>query len=245
MTIYEMALYFIFYSILGWLIEVCYMTLELGEFQNRGFLNGPICPIYGFGVLLVMVALTPLQDNIIILFWGSLFLCTSLELLVGIGLQKIYHNKWWDYSHEKYNFHGYICLKISILWGISCVVMMKVIQPLVANLVDYIPAIVGNVIIIVSCSLIALDLVVSLCVVNNLNIRLKEIEEISRKLKISSNAIGTNISDEVLELKAKYDKLIEQKKYAQERVIKAFPTMKSQNYARALDTLKQKLKIKK
>lgn len=244
-SLYEMSLYFIIYSIIGWLIEVCYMTVELGEFQNRGFLNGPICPIYGFGVIIIIIALTPLIDNIFILFFGSVLLCTSLELLVGVGFEKIFHNIWWDYSHEKFNFHGYICLKISILWGLGCIVVLKAFHPLVAKLVNLIPILAGNIIIYVSFGLIAFDLIISLCIINNLNLRLKEIDDISNKLRMSSNAIGGNLSEEVLDLKAKYDKLIEVKKVAQERIIKAFPTMKSLQYSLSLEAIKQKLKIKK
>ena len=244
-TLYEMALYFLIYSIIGWIVEVCYMTLELGRFQNRGFLNSPLCPIYGFGVLLVIIILTPIQHSLTALFLGSAVLCTTLELMVGLLLQKLFHNIWWDYSHEKFNYRGYICLKISILWGLACVLMMRVVQPFFARIIHLMPTIVGEIIIVLSFSIIILDLILSLLVINKLNLRLKEIDEISKKLRLSSEAIGSNISGEVLELKAKYDKLIEQKRFAQERIIKAFPTMRSQYYTKALEALKQKINISK
>ena len=244
-TVYEIALYFIIYAVIGWLIEVSYMTVELGEFENRGFLNGPLCPIYGFGTVIIIITLTPLIDNLLFLFIGSIALCTSLELIVGFGLEKIFHNTWWDYSHEKFNFHGYICLKISLLWGMGCIIVLRVVHPLIVKLVNIIPLLLGQIIIYSVFAFIAFDLIISLCVVNKLNLRLKEIDEISKKLRIASDAIGGNLSDEVLELKAKYNKLIAQRKHAQERIIKAFPDMKSINYSRALEAIKQKVNIKK
>ena len=244
-TLYEMCLYFLLYSVVGWLVEVCYMTLEAGEFQNRGFLNGPMCPIYGFGVLLVIILLTPIQHRLSVLFLGSMLLCTVLELLVGIFMKKMFHNVWWDYSHERFNLHGYICLKISIAWGLACVLMMRVVQPLIEKLVGMMPVLLGEIIIYVSFAGILLDLVISLSVINKLNLRLKEIDEISKNLRIASEAIGSNLSAEVLDLKAKYDKLISQKRLTQERLIKAFPSMQSLNYSKALETLRQKIKIRK
>ncbi|MEG0615462.1 MAG: putative ABC transporter permease [Oscillospiraceae bacterium] len=240
-TVYEMLLYFVFYSVLGWLVEVCYMTVQEGEFQNRGFLNGPICPIYGFGVLLVIIALTPLKNNIIMLFICSFFLCTALELVVGIGLKKIFHNTWWDYSNEKFNFMGLICLKTSICWGGACVIMLKILQPFLANFVKIIPTLAVEIFLIITFFLIFLDAVVSFCTVNNLNKRLKQIDDISQKLRISSDAIGGNLSKEVLELKEKYNKLIAQKRFAQERLVKAFPMMKSDRYSHALEEIKKKI----
>lgn len=244
-TLYEMALYFLFYSLLGWFIEVCYMTVQLGEFQNRGFLNSPICPIYGFGVLMVMVLLTPIRENILMLFFCSALLCTGLELFVGILLEKLFHNIWWDYSHEKFNYKGYICLKISVLWGIACVLMMRGLHPLIEKAVDFLPLIAGKIVIYLSLAVLLLDLIVTLSVIAKLNLRLKEIDDLSDRLRYASEKIGSNLADEVLELKAKYDKLIEQKNFAQDRMIKAFPSMQSQRYQKALEMLKEKIKFRK
>lgn len=244
-NLFEVCMYFIIYSAIGWFVEVCYMTVELGEHQNRGFLNGPICPIYGFGVLLVIIALTPFIDRLFTLFFCSMLLCTALELVVGIGLNKIFHNVWWDYSNEKFNFHGYICLKNSLIWGIGCVLMMRVAQPLISKLVNIIPETAGMIFIMVSGTLIIFDFVISLCTVNKLNLRLKQIDEIAKKLRYSADTIGVNLSEEVLELKGKYDKLIDSKNVLQERIIKAFPTMRSEKYSFSLEEIKKKFSRKK
>lgn len=240
-SVYQMFFYFAFYSFVGWCVEVIYMTLELGEFQNRGFLNGPICPIYGFGVVAVIMVLTPLQDTILPLYIGSVVLCTSVELLVGIGMEKLFHNTWWDYSHEKFNYKGYICLKVSLLWGLACLIMMRIAQPVIAKLIDMIPKLIGNILIWVIFAVIMADLAVSLCAVKNLNMRLKQLTELTEKLHSASIKFGSGISDEVLELKSKYDKLIEKKDFAQERILRAFPRMKSKLYNKALGFLKRRV----
>lgn len=217
------------------------MTVQLGEFENRGFLNGPLCPIYGCGVILVIVLLTPIQENLLILYIGSVLLCTGLELGVGVGMEKLFHNIWWDYSMEKFNFHGYICLKISLLWGLACLAMMRVVQPVVMRLIHLVPPKFGNIFLLVCFSLLAFDFVISLCIVKNFNSRLKQLDDISRKMRFPSENIGSNIAEDVLELKAKYDKLLEKKVYAQERLLRAFPSMKSRKYASALGILRNKI----
>ena len=91
-SVYQMFCFFTIYSVIGWFVETIYMTLETGFFENRGFLNGPICPIYGFGMVFVLIALTPLVENALLLFVGSVILTTSWEFLIGFALEKIFHN---------------------------------------------------------------------------------------------------------------------------------------------------------
>ena len=243
-TLYQMAFYFVIYAVIGWFIEVCYMTVELGYFQNRGFLNGPICPIHGLGMVMIIIALTPLQHTLFALFFISMFLCTALELIVGIGMEKIFHNTWWDYTKKKFNFKGYICLEISIMWGLGCVLIMKAVQPTIAKLVDGIPYTIGNIVLSVIFAIILADFILSLISVEKLNLRLKQLEDIGKKLRAGSDFIGENVSDEVLELKAKYDKLMAQKRYFQDRFLKAFPDMRSTQYKNQLEELKSKIKLR-
>ncbi len=251
---------FIFWAFIGWCIEVCYMTLETGEYQNRGFLNMPICPIYGFGVIMVTVFFRPLSHTIIPLFLATSLLCTAFELLVGLGMEKIFGARWWDYSHERFNFRGYICLKVSILWGLGCVLVIRVVEPTVEKIVDFIPVRMGLALIVIWSVLIVIDLVSSICAVNKLNNRLKQIDEISRVMLNSAVKIGGKLSKETLEVKEKYDRLVEVtdaktqsvklryeklvdiKDRSVERLLKAFPNMRSISYPESLETLKRRLR---
>ena len=124
-TIYELLCFFVIYSVLGWCLEVCFCTINTGQFVNRGFLNGPVCPIYGFGMVIVLVALTPLAHSLPVLFVGGALLTSALELAAGWILKKVFHTSWWDYSDVPFNLGGYICLKFSLAWGVAVVAVMK------------------------------------------------------------------------------------------------------------------------
>lgn len=240
MNLFEMFFYFCFWATVGWAIEVVDMTIETGEFQNRGFLNGPFCPIYGFGVLIVWVLLSPIQ-SIIALFITSTIVCTTVELLVGIGMQKLFHNRWWDYTNEKFNFKGYICLKNSLLFGGGCVIVIRYVQPFVMRIVKMIPYTVGHVAIAIIFGVIMYDLVISVCAVQKLNNRLSQMDALAKSLRSKKDYIGQGLSKETKELMERYNKLVEQTQLQQERLIKAFPKLKSMDYSQALEELKSKI----
>lgn len=208
MTLFEMYYYFWFWSIFGWVMEVVDRTLETGGFENRGFMNGPYCPIYGFGVIGITILLSPLK-SVLMLYILSSVLCTVFELAVGLMLQALFHAKWWDYSDMKFNFKGYICLRNSLLWGVGCVLVVRVVQPLIEKGVHQIPYTLGNIVAIVLTIIFVYDLVESICEVRKLNNKLREIDALARIIHDKSVVIGEKISDEVLIQKAKYDKLNE------------------------------------
>lgn len=208
-SLYQMFHMFIFWSFIGWCIEVVDMTIETGEYQNRGFLNMPICPIYGFGVLMVVIFFRPIEHTFFPLFLSTMILCTTFELLVGLGMEKMFGARWWDYSHKKFNYKGYICPEISILWGLGCVIVVRIVHPTVEKIVDLIPIKMGLGLIVLWSVLIVIDLISSICAVNKLNIRLKQIDEISKVMLLSAVKIGGNLAEKTLETKERYDKIVE------------------------------------
>lgn len=135
-SLYEALWYFLIYGILGWIIEELYIWFEFGVIVKRGFLHGPIGPIYGFGMLLVILALTPIQKRIIPLFVGATLLTSFIEYFGGLTLDKLFNQRWWDYSTKAYNLDGYICLSFSIMWGLACVFIMRLIHPRVKHYVE-------------------------------------------------------------------------------------------------------------
>lgn len=197
-SLYEMCLLFIVWSFIGWAIEVCAHALKMGEYSNRGFLSMPICPIYGFGVLIITILLHPFMDIPILMFICSSFICTAFELFVGVTMKMIFHNVWWDYSDEHFNFKGYICLKTSILWGMGCLIVEYCAEPQIEWLVDSIPTTAGTVFIGVMGVLIIIDCSNSVAAVYKLNLRLKEISEISEKMYNSSQKLGKALADTAL-----------------------------------------------
>lgn len=154
----EVTWIFLIYAFLGWCVEVAYAALETKIFVNRGFLNGPVCPVYGCGILVVIVTLTPLKENFLFLFVGSFFLTSTIEFITGFLLEKLFHNQWWDYSEENFNICGYVCLKFSILWGLGCTLVMDVIHPTIYNVIKIVPKLPRVIILIILCLIFLLIL---------------------------------------------------------------------------------------
>lgn len=131
--------WFFLYGFIGWGVEVVYAAIKAHKLVNRGFLCGPICPIYGFGMvgLIYSVSLIPMPDSgstsAVSIFFIGMILTTAIELVGGWALFKIYHIRWWDYSNMKFNLGGYICPQFSLLWGLGSVLMIKVVHPLLAR----------------------------------------------------------------------------------------------------------------
>ncbi len=192
-SIYEVVWIFLVYAFLGWSLEVAFAAFHSGEFVNRGFLNGPVCPIYGCGVLLVVVALTPLQQNVSLLFLGSFVLTSAIEFITGFLLEKLFHNKWWDYSERKFNICGYICPLFSVLWGLGCTLVLKVLHPIIYKGIRLLPKLPGTIILVVLCIVFAVDLSITVASILKFNERLRLLDEIAGKIKVISDEIGENI----------------------------------------------------
>ena len=160
-TLYQILAYFLIYSCLGWCLEVVYAAATTGQIVNRGFLNGPVCPIYGFGMVIVLFVLTPFEHSTLALYIGGVILPSALELVGGWALYKLYHTRWWDYSDKPFNIGGYICLEFSLLWGVGTLVMMKAIHPTIAGLVELVPPFIGFLLMCFLYAVYAADVVVT------------------------------------------------------------------------------------
>lgn len=136
MNIYKYFLIFIFYSIMGWLMEVILTYCSSKKLINRGFLIGPYCPIYGSGVLLIMFILKRYLDRPLGLFCMSVIICSILEYLTSYFMEKIFKARWWDYSNKKFNINGRICLEYAMLFGIGGTLIMYFLNPLIINIMD-------------------------------------------------------------------------------------------------------------
>lgn len=265
----EIIFYFIIYAFLGWVVEVSYQTLHRGEFINRGFLNGPYCPIYGFGVLSILEFLTPWQNNLILLFIGAVVLTTLLELFTGYFLWKVFEMRWWDYSEYPFNIGGFITPLFSIAWGLACVFVVKIIHPSIQDLFLKIPEnfVVGfNMIIMIFMSV---DTIGTVNIVLKLNKNLERVDEMNSKLKDFSNDLGEAIYEGVSktksrvnkieekrqgikeDLKLKKQELREQKRVfleelpkSQKRLLRAFPEAEHYRFNESLKEIKEFLKGK-
>ena len=161
--------------------------------MNRGFLNGPYCPIYGCGIVIVVSILNPIKDNLFVLFFGSLLLTTVLEFLTGFLLEKIFHNKWWDYSDYPFNIKGYVCLKFSLYWGLACTFVMDIIHPMIYKLISILPFVAGVIILLVIMVIFTTDIVISVLTILKLNQRLKSMDDIAKRIHNISDEIGEKV----------------------------------------------------
>ena len=139
-TIYDYLGLFFFYAFLGWLLETSVAAIRKKHMVNRGFLNGPLCAIYGITAVFMTRYLYELQSSPVFLFLGCMIIATAVEWLAGHALERIGHGKWWDYSNKKWNMDGYICLQYSVLWGILGLLAMKIGNRLCFTVLHSIPA---------------------------------------------------------------------------------------------------------
>ena len=199
MRIYDLLLYFFIYSFLGWCTEVAFATVKEKRFVNRGFLNGPLCPIYGVGVSSVVTLLAGFEGNPLLLYLSSFVLVTVIEGVTGCIMDKIFHHKWWDYTGLPFSIGGYVCLPFSIAWGAACVVIVKAVHPLIEKLVDLIPIAAGLTLICVLLAGLAADLAVTTAGILKLNRRLDMLERIGEELHELSDRMGVNIHENVMD----------------------------------------------
>lgn len=147
-SLLDILLIFPSYAMFGWIIESFFKTVFARKFVNSGFLTGPFCPIYGFGALLVIQAssiayrLSPRADELTQALIGvflAILLTTLLEYLTGTIMEALFNSKWWDYSQEKLNIHGRVCLKYSLYWGILSYVLLSVVHPYASYYIYHLP----------------------------------------------------------------------------------------------------------
>ena len=204
-TLYQILAYFLIYSCLGWCLEVIYAAVTTGKLVNRGFLNGPVCPIYGFGMVIVLFVLTPLVDNLLLLYIGGVILPSALELVGGWALFKIYHTRWWDYSDYPFNIGGYICLEFCLLWGVGTIVVMKAVHPIVADLVAMIPQLVGFILMCILYAIYAADVIVTAMAASDLARELDALEKVADSMHAVSDAMTELLGTTAMDVDQKMD----------------------------------------
>lgn len=204
-TLYQILAYFLVYSCLGWCLEVVYAAATTGQIVNRGFLNGPVCPIYGFGMVIVLFVLTPFEHSTLALYIGGVILPSALELVGGWALYKLYHTRWWDYSDKPFNIGGYICLEFSLLWGVGTLVMMKAIHPTIAGLVELVPPFIGFILMCFLYAVYAADVVVTAVAASDLARELDALENVADSIHAVSDAMTEILGTTAMEADQKLD----------------------------------------
>ncbi len=240
--ILEMLYLFLVYSFLGWVLEVIYHVIEEGKFINRGFLIGPYCPIYGFGMFLILYLLTPYLDSPLLLFLTSILIATIIELIGGFLLEYFFQKKWWDYTGMVLNYKGYICLKFSILWGLGALISIKFLHPMVMTIYKITPKLFIILFIIIFSLMMIIDFVITLIDIIGIDEKLKELDEIEKNIQKVSDNMGEKITDRVLKYQEKKKELIDKFNKRYGRILNAFPSMKSKKYSKIFEKIKKRKK---
>lgn len=237
---------------MGWISEVIYAAYKNNRFVNRGFLNGPFCPIYGFGMLLLIVLLDPIKNNIVLLFLCAVILTSLLEYITGFILEKAFNSTWWDYSTLPFNIKGRICLRFSIAWGIFSVIIIKLVHPHIENLIILIPENYGTVIVYIIIAYFLTDFIITVHSVVKLNSLLRQLHNIRQELsanlehlKILTEERAEDRVEEIEKklgvLKLKYESLVERRNIIHSRLITAFPNLYSKNFDSILKEIRNKI----
>ena len=196
-TVYQLAFFFFIYSFAGWCIEVCCAAIQKRKFVNRGFVNGPLCPIYGSGAVLFAIFLPELKEAPFFLFLAGAILASILEFTTGALLEKLFHRKWWDYSDIKWNYEGYVCLPFSLIWGGCAVILSMFLNPLLVKLLGIMPKLLMVIIMIALTVVLVLDTVGTTLAIRGLQkkqVQLAEFTEgVSQVSKLLENVITRRI----------------------------------------------------
>lgn len=134
-SFYLLVNYLILYSFLGWVWESAYVSVLEKKLVNRGFVTGPVCTIYGVGALSMYLLLRPFEGRWVLLFFSGVFLATTLEYVTALVMETLFHTSWWDYTEQRFNYKGRICLSSSIAWGFATLLLFIVFQPFMTFIV--------------------------------------------------------------------------------------------------------------
>lgn len=160
-TVYQILCYMLIFSFMGWIWESIYVSVMEKRIVNRGYVTGPLCTIYGVGGVFMTLTLRPFCNNYIMLFLLAMVFTTTLEYVTATVMEALFHTSWWDYTMEKFNFKGRICLKSSLAWGFVSLLLFNIILPFTNKVIGLFTEKVGHIIIMAAAGLYAVDFVMA------------------------------------------------------------------------------------
>lgn len=204
----EYVILFMIYSTLGWICEIATIYIEKKKIVNRGFLIGPYLPIFGCGCLLITLLLSSYANEPFALFALSMIICAILEYFTGWIMEVIFKMRWWDYSNNKFNINGRICLETLIPFGLAGIIVVRYLNPLFLGFINLFPSIVVSISAAILGIIFIIDCAISLNVITNF----KSITKNSKE-------------DSTEEIKKYVSEVVLKNKYLYNRLIKAFPKL--------------------
>lgn len=221
-TFIQWLLFFFIYCFLGWVWESCYVSAKNREWINRGFLHGPMLPIYGSGAIIVLICTIGVRDQIVLNFLFGMIGATILEYVTGACMERLFRVRYWDYSHMPLNLKGYICLPVSLGWGVFSVLLVRVIHVPIENLVLQIPERIAEVVSVVCSSAFAVDFTLSFSEAMDLRdmlIRLSDSNEKIQRLQKRLEVVSAFAEDGLMQYQMKREERKMSRKEFLERMI--------------------------
>lgn len=215
---------FIIYSFIGWSIEVVGKLIEKHKFINRGFLVGPICPIYGWGCIAIILLLSKYKSSPIVLFLMAIIICSILEYFTSYFMERLFHVRWWDYTRRKYNINGRICAETMIPFGLLGCLVVYIVNPIFTGLLNKIPVNILNILAIIIFTIYVIDNIVSLSVMFGFKGTLKTVEK-----------------DGTEEITKKVREVLLKRNFLYKRLVNAFPNITSKK--ERLELLESKISV--
>lgn len=203
---------FIVYSFIGWVIEIITEYIHHKRFVNRGFLIGPYCPIYGTAAVLIILLLNRYLKDPLCLFVMAVIICSFTEYFTSYMMEKLFNARWWDYSKNKFNINGRICLETMVPFGFAGLILMYFINPLIIKSLLIIPNNILKGISIIIFILFMIDNIISFKIILGF-------KNVTFNKEIDNTAEITLRVKETLIKKSKFSK----------RLIKSFPSLKVTN----------------
>ena len=211
----EWLLFFFIYCFLGWCWESCYVSAKKRQWVNRGFMKGPFLPIYGFGALSVLIATLPVRPFPVLVYVFGMIGATALELVTGICMEKLFHVRYWDYSNQKFNFKGHICLTSSIAWGAFSLAMIYGFHKPIEKLVLSIPFVWLDILTTVLTVIVAADFAISFKTAMELRAILDSMERIKdemKRLQKRAEVIEAFLADDFHDAKENFKEEMQERK---------------------------------
>lgn len=230
MDVFYWFLYFVTYSFMGWVYESTLCSITGKKLVNRGFLNGPVCPVYGFGAILVVYSFYGRETDFLPLFLSSMVLATVVEYLTSVILEVFFHARWWDYSGRPFNVHGRVYLTGSLVFATLSVLIINYVHPWVSGYLDTFPQYLIVYFALALFLLLFMDLFITVRHLLLLNVRIAAVkEEFDRlikegevKLEDLRHMLQNRIEDTVI-YTDKVKALFQKGRIQNRRIFNAFP----------------------
>ena len=213
-TLSQWLSFFFIYCFFGWVWESGYVSFTHKKWTNRGFMKGPLLPIYGSGAMIILFATLPLKDNLVLVFFSGMIAATLLEYITGATMEYLFKVRYWDYSQRFLNVNGHICLKCSLLWGFFSVILIRFGHVPVEKMVLKVPENILQIIVVVTVGLVGADFATSFKtaidfknLLMSLEINTEELDRLKKRMDVTIAFAKDDLQDTKDRVNAKLDEL--------------------------------------